>query len=126
MQSVHAEGAEVSDSQLDSAVLDWARQRLAASGRTAHELRSFSDQSVETGLFLIDLLAAVEPASINYRIVAPGTTPEERELNARLVISAARKIGCSLPLVWEDIAEARNPKVILAFIAAVLVHATKR
>jgi plastin-1 len=125
MQSVNAQGAEVSDSQLDSAVLAWARQRLAASGRTAHQLSSFSDQSVETGLFLIDLLAAVEPASINYRIVAPGTTPEERELNARLVISAARKIGCSLPIVWDDIAEARNPKVILAFIAAVLVHATK-
>ena len=125
MQTVNAEGAEISDSQLDAAVLDWARQRLIASGRTAHQLRSFSDQSVAPGLFLIDLLAAVEPASIDYRIVTPGSTTEERELNARLVISAARKIGCSLPIVWEDVAEARNPKVILAFIAAVLAHATK-
>ena len=126
MQSVNAEGAEVSDSQLDAAVLGWARQRVVASGRTAHQLTSFSDQSLTTGLFLIDLLAAVEPASINYRIVTPGSTAEERALNARLVISAARKMGCSLPLVWEDIAEGRNPKVVLAFIAAVLVHATKQ
>ncbi len=126
MQSVNAEGAEISDSQLDTAVLDWARQRVVASGRTVHQITSFSDRSLATGLFLIDLLAAVEPASIDYRIVTPGDTAEERALNARLVISAASKIGCSLPLVWEDIAEARNPKVILAFIAALLGHATKR
>ena len=126
MQSINAEGAEVSDSQLDAAVLAWARQRVVASGRSAHQLTSFSDRSLATGLFLIDLLAAVEPASIDYRIVTPGDTAEERALNARLVISAASKIGCSLPLVWEDIAEARNPKVILAFIAAVLAHATRK
>ena len=51
---------------------------------------------------------------------------EERELNARYVVSAARKMGCSMPLLWEDIAEARSPKTILAFIAAVLVHETRK
>ena len=35
-------------------------------------------------------------------------------------------MGCSMPLLWEDIVEARSPKTILAFIAAVLVHATRK
>ena len=124
-QRVTLSAEHISDSQLDAAVLSWANERLAESGRTAHQLTSFSDRSVASGLFLIDLLAAVEPGAINFRIVTPGTTPGERELNARYVVSAARKMGCSLPLLWEDIAEGRNPKVILAFIAAVLVQTTR-
>jgi len=125
MQSVASNGAAISDAQLDAAVLKWANQRVADSGRTAHQLTSFSDRSVASGLFLVDLLAAVEPEVINFRIVTTGSTAHERELNARYVVSAARKMGCSMPLLWEDIAEARSPKTILAFIAAVLVHTTR-
>jgi plastin-1 len=47
----------------------------------------------------------VAPAAINYRIVTPGRTLAEKELNAKYVISAARKLGCSILLLWEDIVE---------------------
>lgn len=72
MQSVNLHGAEVSDAQLDAEVLGWANQRVTASGRTTHQLTSFSDRSMSSGLFLVDLLAAVEPAAIDARLVTPG------------------------------------------------------
>lgn len=72
MQSVNSHGAEISDAQLDAAVLGWANERVVASGRAAHQLTSFSDRSVASGLFLVDLLASVEPDAIDFDIVTPG------------------------------------------------------
>ena len=69
----------------------------------------------------VDLLSAVEPKSINLAVVTPGTTAQEREMNAKYVISTARKLGCSLFLLWEDIVEV-NCKMILVFVASLMLH----
>ncbi len=53
----------------------------------------------------------------------PLRTEEEKELNAKYAISAARKLGCSLFLLWEDIVEVK-PKMILSFLATVMAFAT--
>ena len=60
------------------------------------------------GIFLIELLASVEPRAVDRAMVTAGATDKEKELNAKYAISAARKIGCSLFLLWEDIVEVRH------------------
>jgi len=105
-------------SMSDSEMVEWAVEKVKLAG-SASSMRDFGDKSLASGLFLIDLLAAVEPRCVDRKLVTPGVTDEERKLNAKYVISSARKIGCSLFLLWEDIVEVR-PKMILSFIATVM------
>ena len=60
--------------------------------------------------------------SINWELVTAGETEEEREGNAKYVISVARKLGCCVFLTWEDITEVK-PKMIMTFVASVMHHA---
>lgn len=69
----------------------------------------------------MDLLSAVEPRCINLVMVTPGGSVPEREMNAKYVISIARKLGCSIFLLWEDIVEV-NAKMILVFVASLMLH----
>ena len=71
---------------------------MAASGRSSR-IRSFHDPSIAKGQFLADLLAAVQPGIVNFALIRPGDTEEEREMNAKYCVSIARKLGCFLFLV---------------------------
>ena len=55
-----AAGQCITDAQLDRHVLQWANARVAAAGK-ARRITSFADPALATGLFLLDLLSAVEP-----------------------------------------------------------------
>ena len=50
---------------------------------------------------------------------APGKSAEERKLNARLAVSCARKAGCMVFLLWEDIVECK-PKMLLVLFATLM------
>ena len=71
------------------------------------------------------MLAAVEPRCVDRALVTPGVTEEEQKLNAKYAISSARKLGCTLFLLWEDIVDVR-PKMILTFVATVMMFDLKR
>ena len=125
-----ARGGSQAAGMSDEEMVAWAngkvRDAAAAASPAAAEgggeptrMRDFHDKSLGSGLFLIDLLAAVEPRCIDRKLVTPGVSEEERKLNAKYVISSARKINCSLFLLWEDIVEVK-PKMILSFIATVM------
>jgi hypothetical protein len=73
----------------------------------------------------VDLLAAVEPRCIDLAMVTAGGTPRERELNAKYVISIARKLGCCIFLLWEDVVEV-NSKMVLVFVASLMLHTIQR
>ena len=73
----------------------------------------------------VDLLSAVEPRCINLAVVTPGASAQDREGNAKYVISTARKLGCSIFLLWEDIVEV-NAKMILVFVASLMLHTVHR
>jgi len=114
-------GAALSDDD----IARWASDQVASSSSTTSPpptMRDFHDKSLASGLFLIELLAAVEPRCIDRSLVTAGGTEEERMMNAKYAISAARKLGCSLFLLWEDIVEVR-PKMILSFVASVMATA---
>jgi hypothetical protein len=90
---------------VSASLFSW-RQRLPTSTTPAFIFILPPPRSI----FLLGLLAAVEPRAINASLVTAGETPEEREKNAKYVLSVARKLGATVFLTWEDIVDVK-PKV---------------
>lgn len=80
-------------------------------------VESFRSANLADGRILIKLCSDIEPRVVNWDLVTPGASPEEKELNSKYAISIARKLGAVIFLVWEDI-PALNPKMLLIFVAA--------
>ncbi len=93
--------------------------QIRAANKKAKEIDNFKDETISTGEFLIDLLDSCEPGVVNYELVTPGSNSEEKALNAKYIISIARKIGCFIFLVWEDIVEVKA-NMILTFLASLM------
>jgi len=102
----------------DEQMVTWANEQVTASGAST-TMRDFADKSLASGLFLIDLLAAVEPRAVDRKLVTVGVADDDKKLNAKYAISCARKLGCSLFCTWEDIADVK-PKMILSFVATLM------
>jgi plastin-1 len=82
------------------------------------------DEGIRTSHFLLNLLTAVEPRSVNRDVITAGATPEEAALNAKYVLSVARKIGCLVFCTWEDITEVK-PKMMMTLVASIMQVAQK-
>lgn len=115
-----------------------------------NQIKILQDKSLSSGLFFLNLLWAVEPRVVNWNLVTKGETgsllfllgssyflcsPEskliwplwllkhtddEKRLNATYIVSVARKLGCSVFLLPEDIVEVRTKiydVIILWYIA---------
>jgi plastin-1 len=63
------------------------------------------------------LCAAIEPRVVDWDIVTKGETDEEKENNAKYLISIVRKLGAVIFCVWEDIPKV-NPKMILVLVCS--------
>lgn len=81
------------------------------------EIKNFKDKTLADGRFLIKLCAAIEPRAVDWDLVMPGETEEEKENNAKYAISLARKFGCIIFCVWDDILNV-NYKMILVLICS--------
>lgn len=112
-------GKEVSDQD----IINWANAKVSSSGRPS-SIRSFQDPALRSSVFLIDLCYAVSNRAVNYDLVTPGESGEDAELNAKYVISVARKMGATIFLLWEDIVEIK-PKMIMTLIAGLMVLDTE-
>ncbi|CAN6812862.1 unnamed protein product [Brassica oleracea] len=102
----------------DTEILSWANRKVKIMGRKS-QIKSFKDKSVSSGLFFLDLLWAVEPRVVNWNLVTKGDSDDEKRLNASYIVSVARKLGCSLFLLPEDIVEV-NQKMILILTASIM------
>ncbi|CAI5954357.1 unnamed protein product [Closterium sp. NIES-64] len=102
----------------DGDILQWANERVEKAKRSSR-MQSFKDPRLSSGLFFLDLMFAVEPRVINWDIVTRGANEEEKLQNAHYVISVARKLGCSVFLVPNDIVKVR-PKMILMLTASIM------
>ncbi|KAI3465519.1 hypothetical protein Pfo_022182 [Paulownia fortunei] len=110
----HSQGKEI----MDADILNWANNKVKKSGRTS-QMESFKDKSLSSGTFFLELLSAVEPRVVNWSLVTKGETDEDKKLNATYIISVARKLGCSIFLLPEDIMEV-NQKMILTLTASIM------
>ncbi|OIT01767.1 PREDICTED: fimbrin-5-like [Nicotiana attenuata] len=110
----HAQGKEITDAD----ILNWANSKVKSAGRKS-QMDSFKDKSLSNGMFFLELLSAVEPRVVNWSVVTKGETDEDKKLNATYIISVARKLGCSIFLLPEDIIEV-NQKMILTLTASIM------
>ncbi|XVF70769.1 hypothetical protein PTKIN_Ptkin11bG0188900 [Pterospermum kingtungense] len=102
----------------DAYIINWANRKVKSTGR-ATQIESFKDKSISNGLFFLELLSAVEPRVVNWNLVTKGESDDEKRLNATYIISVARKLGCSIFLLPEDIIEV-NQKMILTLTASIM------
>ena len=98
-------------------IIHWANTRVAGSGKSTTML-NFKDHSLQTGVFLLDLVAAVEPRAVNWDLVTAGTDEDEQLSNAKYCISVAQKIGACVFLTPEDIVEVKS-KMIMTFVSSI-------
>jgi len=106
-------------SATDQDILAWANSRVQKANKES-KMDSFKDSSVANSIFLFDLCSALAPGIVNEEIVTKGETPEERQSNAKYVISVARKLGATVFLTWEDIVEVK-PKMLMTFTASLML-----
>jgi len=97
-------------------VVDWANAKV---GPDVPAIQKLSDGAIASGIYLLKLIKAVSPRAVDESQITPGVTPDERKLNARLAVSCARKAGCMVFLLWEDITDCK-PKMLLILFATLM------
>ncbi len=102
----------------DGDMVKWANDMSRKGGRSS-AIRSFKDQALGSGVFLLDVLNGMKSSYVDYDLVVPGRTDEEAYANAKLAISIARKMGATIWLVPEDISAVRS-RLITTFIGSLM------
>ncbi|KAF6166926.1 hypothetical protein GIB67_037439 [Kingdonia uniflora] len=103
------------------AIVKWANNMVK---RKDLQIQTLQDKSLSSGIFLLELLSAVEPA-INWNGVKCCKSDAEKEINASYVLSLARKLGCSIFLYPRDIIEV-NEKMIFSLIGNIISFSGSR
>ncbi|KAI9791151.1 MAG: Fimbrin, actin-bundling protein [Candelina submexicana] len=98
----------------DAEMVKWAND-MARKGGKSSSVRSFKDQAIGNGVFLLDVLNGMESSYVDYDLVTNGRTEEDAYANAKLGISIARKMGATIWLVPEDICQVRS-RLVVTFI----------
>ena len=98
----------------DAEMVKWANEQSKKGGRNS-SVRSFKDQAIGNGVFLLDVLNGMKSSYVDYDLVASGRNDEEAYANAKLAISIARKMGATIWLVPEDICQVRS-RLVVTFI----------
>ncbi|XP_047044198.1 fimbrin-4-like [Lolium rigidum] len=109
-----SQGKEITDAD----ILSWANNKVKASGRNSR-IESFKEKNLSSGIFFLELLSAVQPRVVNWKVVSKGIEDDEKKLNATYIISIARKLGCSVFLLPDDIIEV-NQKMTLTLTASIM------
>jgi len=94
-------------------LLEWANLRVIS----VPKITSFKDKQLTNSLYLFDIMASIEPRSINKKYIKNGGTPEDNDNNAKYAISVARRIGATTFLVPEDIKEGKA-SMLMVFVAS--------
>ena len=101
---------EISDAEM----VRWANDMSHSGGRSS-TIRSFKDDNIGSGIFLLDVLNGMKSSYVDYDLVTAGRSDDERYANAKLSISIARKMGATIWLVPEDICQVRS-RLVTTFI----------
>ncbi|CAH0482934.1 unnamed protein product [Peronospora belbahrii] len=116
LSELSAGRAEITDKD----IIGWANEKVRQSGRAKGNIVSFRDPSLSDGLYLLDLVHAVEPRAVNWDMVLQDKTDDAKTSNAKYAISCAQKIGATVFLTYEDIVEVK-PKMMMTFVASLML-----
>jgi hypothetical protein len=106
LKSLSTDGKKIEEKEM----IAWANEKVQSAGKKSR-MGSFQDGSLKTGVFFIDLCAAIREQSVQYEYVTPGANAEDALANAKYVLSVARKLGAVIFLLPEDIVEVK-PKMV--------------
>lgn len=108
------------DGITDADIIRWANAKVAQSGKPGTaQIVAFRDLSLADGTYLLSLIHAVEPRAVNWEMMTPGHSDEDKASNAKYAISCAQKIGATVFLTYEDIVEVK-PKMMMTFVASLM------
>lgn len=106
----------------DDDILKWANATVATKPheKNPHDkIKSFKDPDLANSLFLFNLLWALEPKIVDWKMVLTGDSMPDKVRNAGYAISVARKLGADVFLLPHDIAEVK-PKMMLLFLGSLM------
>jgi len=106
-------GSDVDESKMTR----WANDTVKGAGKSS-KMDNFKDATLKSSHFFLDLLDAIRKC-VNYDLVTAGDSDSDLMQNAKYTISIARKIGCTIFLLPEDIVEVK-PKMILTLIGSIM------
>jgi len=113
LKRMSKDGKEITEAD----VVAWCNSKVT----TGRKMNDFKDKSLSDSIFILDLLAALQPDSVNASLIIGGGADEAKQQNAQYAISVARKMGCTVFLLWEDIVEVK-PKMMLTLFAAIMAQ----
>jgi len=117
IKTLSKEGKDINEEDM----VAWANKVVKSVGKSS-KMDSFKDSSLKTCVFFVDMLEGVKPKTVNYELVNAGSTTEDATQNGKYAISIARKMGCCIFCLPEDLVEVK-PKMILTFVGTVMAAA---
>uniref|UniRef100_A0AAY4E5R1 Plastin-3 n=1 Tax=Denticeps clupeoides TaxID=299321 RepID=A0AAY4E5R1_9TELE len=109
----------------DEIIVNWVNKTLAAAGKSS-KISNFKDKEISSSLPVLDLIDAIQPASVNYELVKRGSLSEADKLdNAKYAVSMARKIGARVYALPDDLVEVK-PKMVMTVFACLMGRGMKR
>ena len=113
-QMMRAHSLQVIGNKTEEELVSWGNERVG----DEYKVKSLKDKRLANSLFFIHIMNSIESRSVNWDIVVTDKDDEEsRQNNAKYCISIARKLGATVFLVWEDIAEVKS-KLLLTLLAS--------
>ena len=114
-QMMRAHSLQVIGNKTEEELIAWGNEKV---DDDSLKVKSLKDKKLGNSLYFINIMKAIEPRSINWDIVVTDKDDDEsKQNNAKYAISIARKLGATVFLVWEDIAEVKS-KLLLTFLAS--------
>ena len=113
-QMMKAHSLQVIGGKTEEELIAWGNEKVDDDLK----VKSLKDKKLGNSLYFINIMKTIEPRSINWDIVVTDKEDDEsKQNNAKYAISIARKLGATVFLVWEDIAEVKS-KLLLTFLAS--------
>ena len=113
-QMMRQHSLQIIGNKTEEELITWGNEKVDENLR----VKSLKDKKLGNSLYFINIMKSIEPRSINWDIVVTDKDDDEsKQNNAKYAISIARKLGATVFLVWEDIAEVKS-KLLLTFLAS--------
>jgi len=103
----------------DKDIVKWANDKVRAAGYNL-QIKDFKDKTLADGQYIAHLLASVRRTAVDFDVLSAGSTEEEQKSNSEYIISVARKIGCTIFNVPDDITEVR-PKMLMVLVSMIML-----
>jgi len=105
--------------EIEDDIVKWSNDKLQENGKPT--ITGFKDKTLTTAMPVLNLLDAVKPGTIDFKLVIADPTSKLQKLdNASYAVSMARKIGAPVYALPEDLAEGKYQMIMTIFACIML------